>query len=225
MRRIAIIGMSFALAGSGVAFAEEARPVETIRQWHFAGGLFQDGFVVWTRATGTAAAPDLCRDFALGTRREGFTPAEAAAIRRERAACLILTCTPDPGRPPRYEATLLLFGAAGAAYEKVPRGSPPLRAQVVLRLDDGPLPLSVGLIAPLPVQRVPKGSWSLVPFRAAPIERGALERILKSLKATAMPVNQFFAAYIWVIPFTSAAYSFDLAGGAEALARLDARCQ
>lgn len=221
MRWIALSLLLFAFAG--VARAETSQPVETIGQWRLATGLRDNASMLWSAATGTAAKPDFCRGD--GREPETFTPAEVAALRDKRAACLILTCKPERGQPPRYEATLLLFGALGLAYDELPRGSPRMRAEVVLRLDDGPLALRVGLVSPIVVQRLPKGSWSLVPFNAAPIERRALERILKSRKAAAMPVNQFFAAYIWVIPFTSAAYSFDLSGGAAALTRLDERCR
>ena len=225
MRALSRLALVLALA-SASAHAQQRGAPERFAEWHFAGGSTQGETVLWSRAQNTVASPDVCRWFAVDGLPEHIPPAEAAAIRMARAACMILSCTPGQnGHPPRYEAKLVLFGATGAAYEVLPRGAPRLTALVHLRLDDGPLPLSVGLIEPIHVQRLRSGKWSLVPFRAAPIERAVLERILKARRAAALPVNQFFAAYIWVIPFTSGAYSFDLSGGTVALARLDELCR
>lgn len=225
MRSAARLAFVVALASAG-AHAQQRDTPERFGAWQLASGRHQGEMVLWSRAQGTVASPDVCRWFAVDGLPEPIPPAEAAAIRAARSACLILSCMPEHDRrPPRYEAILVLFGATGPAYDKLPGGAPRLDAQVRLRLDDGQLPLSVGLIEPIHVQRLQKGNLSLVPFRAAPIERAALERVLKSRSAAALPVNQFFAAYVWVIPFTSGAYAFDLSGGAAALARLDERCR
>ncbi len=223
MRFLPLLASVIAFAAAAGARAEQPSTIESFGQWHLAAEPEQRGWTLWSRARGTVTTPDVCH----GPTPEKVPPAEAAAIRRDRAACLIFHCAPiNGGEPVRYEATVLVFGATGQAYDELPRGAPRLRARITLQLDDGPLALDVGLVSPLEVEPIAeKGAWSLVPFRVSPIGRRALERILKSRRAVLRPINQFFGAYIWVVPFTSGAYTFDLSGGAAALARLDERCQ
>ncbi len=226
MRTAALLVIATVLASAGPAFAEQTGTVETFGRWRIAWSPRDRATIAWAQADGTVAAPDICRGFVERIWPEKFSQADAAAIRRQRAACIVLSCMPARGSwPPRYEAIIVLFGATGAAYEALPRGQARLRPEIMLRLDGRRLALDIGLIAPIPVEKFANGSWSLVPFRAAPIQRATLEQILGGRRAVAPPVNQFFAAYIWVVPFTSGAYTFDLSGGAAALARLDERCR
>ena len=135
MRVVAHLAVAIALAQGASARAEQPGPVESIGPWRLAIDSHRRSWMLWIQARGTVATADLCRDLALGTRPEKSTSAEIAAIRRERTGCLILSCEADrSGGPPRYEATVVLFGATGAAYDEVPPGRAALRPEVVLRL-------------------------------------------------------------------------------------------
>lgn len=224
MRAAALLAFAAALSAAGPAFAEQAGTIESFGRWRIAWSPRDRATIVWTQADGTVAKPDICLGFVEGTWPEKFPPGEAAAIRRQRAACVVLSCTPPRGSwPSRYDLTLILFGATGPAEDH--RRGQVLRATVTLLLDDGPLVLSVGLTTPVPVDESAKPRVDLIHFPAAALNRSIVERILHSRSARVPAIRERFAAYIWAIPYAIGAYAFDLSGGPAALARLDERCR
>ncbi len=224
MRTAAFLAIAINLTAAGPVFAEQAETIESFGRWRIAWSPRDRATIAWTQAEGTIAAPDLCRGFVEGTWPETFPPAVAAAIRRQRAACLVLSCQPAGGTARRrYDLTLILFGATGPAEDH--RRGLVLRAKVTLLLGDGPLALNVGLTTPVPVDTAAEPRVDLILFPVAALERATVERLFHSPTARVPAIRERFAAYIWAIPFTIGAYAFDLAGGAAALARLDERCR
>lgn len=224
MRAAALLAFAAALSAAGPVSAEQAGAIESFGRWRIAWSPRDRATLAWAQADGTVAAPDVCRGFVEGTWPETFPPAEAAAIRRQRAACLVLSCQParDPQRR-RYDLTLVLFGATGPAEEH--RRGLVLRAKMTLLLGDGPLVLDVGLTTPVPVDKAAKPRVDLILFPVAALERATVDRLFHSPTARVPAIRERFAAYIWAIPYTIGAYAFDLSGGAAALARLDERCR
>lgn len=224
MRAAALLVIATGLSAAGPVSAEQAGTIESFGRWRIAWSPRDRATIAWTQADGTIAAPDICRGFVEGTWPAKFPPAEAAALRRQRAACLVLSCAEGRGTwPRRYDLTLVLYGAIGLAEEH--RRGLVLRGKITLILNDGPVALNVGLTTPVPVEEFAKPRLDLILFPVAALERTLVERILRSGSARVPAIRERFAAYIWAIPYTIGAYAFDLSGGAAALARLDERCR
>lgn len=224
MRRIANLAALIALLAAAPALGEQPGPIEAFGGWRLAWAPREGAWTAWTQASGTVTAPDVCRGFVENTWPEKFPPGEAAAIGRGRAACMVLACKPaDRSGPRRYDLTLILFGRTGPAEDHRP--GLVLRGAVRLVLSDGPLTLDVGLTTPVPVNEAAKPRTDLILFPAAALERSVVERLLRSRTLRVPAIRERFAAYIWAIPYTIGAYAFDLAGGPQALARLDERCR
>lgn len=224
MRTATLLAIAINLTAAGPVFAEQAGTIESFGRWRISWSPRDRATIAWTQADGTIAAPDLCLGFVEGTWPERFPPAEAAAIRRQRAACLVVSCQPARGsQRRRYDLTLVLFGATGPAEDH--RRGLVLRAKVTLLLGNGPLVFDVGLTTPVPVDKAAKPRVDLILFPVAALKRATVERLFHSPTARVPTIREHFAAYIWAIPYSIGAYAFDLTGGAAALARLDEHCR
>lgn len=220
------LGLAFA-AGLGCAAPTQAAEAETIGRWTLVKLPRDLGHVAWIPSAASAGAAEYCRGYYLGTIAWGiFSDAFLAMVRRERIACLAVSCRLHEGHTPSLDVELKLVGKTrhlGEASRTDPRG-----VSITLRIDrrEWTVENDPGDYRTYDIRSIegwPAGLSEL--YVSDELHEDAREILEEATRIESEPVEGRIADVGSLFSFDIPGFTFDATGAKEMLARMDLRCR